>query len=178
MLLIGHNAGASGLSTFRCCWEIVGQVGNVGNLRPIVNRPLTLREDFFAGSHNEHVSALHVRRPEIASRVADAICRRDTDTGDYRLHAYVVMPNHVHILITPHVQVSRLMQSLKRLTARQGNRMLTLTGHPFWQDESCDRLVRSQMTAGLAASPEQFAWSSGMPIHNRPQLKCRNSSVS
>jgi hypothetical protein len=84
------------------------------------------------------------------------------------------MPSHVHILITPHVQV-RLMQSLKRLTARQGNRMLTLTGHPFWQDESCDRLVRSQTTAGLAASPEQFAWSSGMPIHHRPQLKCRNS---
>jgi hypothetical protein len=46
-------------------------------------------------------------------------------------------------------------QSLKRFTAREGNRMLGRTGQPFWQ-------------AGLAAKPEDFPWSSARPIHNRP----------
>jgi len=116
--------------------------------------------------------------------VADAIRCRDTATGHYRLHAYVVMPNHVHMLVTPRVPVSVLMQSLKRFTARQGNRMLARTGQPFWQDESYDRLVRGQteferiasyiemnpVTAGLVASSELFPWSSAGPIHNRPQV--------
>jgi putative transposase len=117
---------------------------------------------------------VYLRRPEIAAMVAEAIRYRDTATGHYRLDAYVVMPNHVHMLITSCVQVSLLMQSLKRFTARQGNRMLARTGEPFSQDESYDRLVRNQteferiaayietnpVTAGLVSSSEQFPWSS------------------
>ena len=67
--------------------------------------------------------------------VVEAIRYRQA-LGSYQLHAYVVMANHVHLLITPHVEVSSLMQSLKRFTAREGNRMLGHTGQPFWQDES------------------------------------------
>jgi hypothetical protein len=84
------------------------------------------------------------------------------------------MPNHVHLLMTPLVEVSKVMQSLKRFTAREGNRILSLTGQPFWQDESYDRLVRNQIefarrahyiemnpvNAGLASAPEDFRWSS------------------
>jgi REP element-mobilizing transposase RayT len=66
--------------------------------------------------------------------VVDAI--RYRDGGPYRLHNYVVMANHVHLLITPLLPVPRLMQSLKRFTAREGNRILGLAGRPFWQDES------------------------------------------
>ena len=76
------------------------------------------------------------------------------------------------------------MQSLKRFTAREGNRMLGLTGQPFWQDESYDRLVRNDteferivhyiernpVTAGLVGIPEEFPWSSARPIDNRPQV--------
>ena len=86
--------------------------------------------------------------------------------------------------MTPLVEVSKVMQSLKRFTAREGNRILGLTGRPFWQDESYDRLVRNQtefqriahyiemnpVKAGLAATPEEFAWSSARPIDNRPQV--------
>jgi REP element-mobilizing transposase RayT len=88
--------------------------------------------------------------------VMDAIYYRDQ--GSYRLHAFVVMPNHVHLLMTPREAVSQVMQSLKRFTAREGNRMLGLTGQPFWQDESDDRL-RNPVTAGLAATLEEFPWS-------------------
>jgi putative transposase len=82
------------------------------------------------------------------------------------------MANHVHLLITPHVPVSKLMQSLKRITAREGNRILGFTNRPFWQDESYDRVVRDEtefqsiaryirmnpVKAGMAATPEEFPW--------------------
>jgi REP element-mobilizing transposase RayT len=126
----------------------------------------------------------HLRHPETAGMVDSAIRYRDSATGHYRLHAYVVMPNHVHMLITPHIGISVLMQSLKRFTARQANRMLSRAGEPFWQEESYDRLVRNQMeferiasyiemnpvTAGLVATSELFPWSSARPILNRPRV--------
>jgi REP element-mobilizing transposase RayT len=116
---------------------------------------------------------LYLRQPEIAQMVVEALHYRK-DQAEYDLHNYVVMANHVHLLITPRVDVSRLMHSLKRFTAREGNRMLGLTGQPFWQHESYDRAVRSAdefrkiagyiemnpVNAGLVASPCEFAWSS------------------
>jgi REP element-mobilizing transposase RayT len=62
---------------------------------------------------------LYLRRREIASMIVQAI--RYRDPGHYLLHAFAVMPNHVHILITPKVPLSQLMQSLKRYTPREGN---------------------------------------------------------
>ena len=121
---------------------------------------------------------LHLRRPEIAKLVVETLWYHAERLEHYHLHGYVVMPNHVHLLITPHAPVSKLMQSLKRFTAREGNRILGFTGHPFWQDESYDRLVRdgrefqrivryietNPVSAGLVVMPEEFAWSSARPI--------------
>ncbi len=131
---------------------------------------------------NARTGPLYLRCPEIANMVVEAIHYRDQHLEHYHLHRYVVMRNHVHLLITPRVKVSRLMQSLKRFTAREGNRILGLTGQSFWQDESYDRLVRDEteferiasyiemipVNAGLATSPEEFPWSSARPIANRP----------
>jgi REP element-mobilizing transposase RayT len=108
----------------------------------------------------------------MAAMVVAALEYRDRRQFD--LHAYVVMPNHVHILITPHAPLSKLMQSLKRHTARDGNRMLGFSNQPFWQDESFDHLVRdleeferirryietNPVRAGLVCNPEEFRWSS------------------
>jgi putative DNA methylase len=130
---------------------------------------------------NAGIGPLYLRRPEIAQMVADAI--RYRDPGHYWLHSFAVMPNHVHLLITPRVPVSQVMHSLKRFTARRGNQILGLTGKPFWQDESYDRLVRTEqeferiityiemnpVKAGIVTAPEQFLWSSARPIFNRPQ---------
>ena len=122
---------------------------------------------------NPRSGPLHLRNTGIARIVVEAIMYREHH-GQYQLHSFVVMPNHVHLLVTPHAQVSKLMQSLKRHTAREGNQMLGLTGHRFWQEESYDRLVRDDrefnkiakyiemnpVNAGLAATPEDFPWSS------------------
>jgi REP element-mobilizing transposase RayT len=94
------------------------------------------------------------------------------------------MPNHVHLLMTPLADVSKTVQSLKRFTAKEANRILGLTGQPFWQDESYDRLVRNgtefqriknyiemnPVKCGLVSTPEEFLWSSARPIDNRPQI--------
>jgi putative transposase len=111
-------------------------------------------------------------QPEVAHIVVEAIEYRHP--MQYELHNYVVMPNHVHLLITPSIEVPRLTQSLKRHTARQANLVLGSMGKAFWQDESYDRLVRSRdefqrvawyidnnpVKAGLAPRPESFPWSS------------------
>jgi putative transposase len=116
----------------------------------------------------------HLRRTEIAQLLVDAMQYRQRDLQQFQLHAYVVMANHVHVLITPQVEVSEIMQSLKRFTARKANQILGLTGQPFWQDESYDRLVRDEsefrriadyiemnpVKAGLVTTPGAFRWSS------------------
>ncbi len=65
-------------------------------------------------------------------------------SGIYALHAYAVMPNHVHMLATPSVPLPKLTKSLKGITAKRAKTVLTLTGKPFWQEESYDHLVRDQ----------------------------------
>jgi len=114
---------------------------------------------------------LHLGRPEIAQLLVDAILYRQ---GHLQLHAYVIMANHVHVLITPRVDVSELMHSLKGFTARKANQILGLTGHPFWQEETYDHLVRDEtefrriadyiefnpVKAGLVTTREEFPWSS------------------
>jgi hypothetical protein len=75
---------------------------------------------------------LYLRRPEIAEMAVAAIRYRERERAQYDLLNYAVMANHVHLSIIPRVEVSGLMQSLKRFTAREGNRMLGLTGRPFW----------------------------------------------
>ena len=116
--------------------------------------------------------------------VVEALRYHEQTLQHYHLHSYVVMPNHVHVLITPRAPLPKVMQSLKRFTGLEGNRILGVTGQPFWQDESYDRLVRdggeferigryiesNPVRAGLAASPEEFLWSSARPIDNRPQV--------
>jgi putative transposase len=126
---------------------------------------------------------LHLRRPEFADMMIEAIRYREQE-GQFVLHAFVVMANHVHLLATPGVPVPKLTQSLKRFTAREGNRMLGVIGQPFWQDESYDRWVRNEreferianyiemnpVNAGLCTTPEDFPWSSAGRVNNPPQV--------
>jgi len=118
---------------------------------------------------------LYLRRPEIATLMVDALRYGEKQIFKYDLHAYVVMSNHVHLLITPREPLSKITHSLKRFTARKANELLGLTGQPFWQDESYDHLVRNAegferivhyiennpVRAGLAKNPADFLWSSG-----------------
>ena len=114
---------------------------------------------------------LFLRRPEIAERVVAGLLHGDCQLHRYQLHAFVVMPNHVHMLVTPSVVATRWLGPLKGFTSYQANELLGTHGRAFWQDESYDHLVRdgpeferirgyierNPVTAGLvAARPSGF----------------------
>ena len=70
-------------------------------------------------------------RPAVAQIIVEGIERGERELRHYDLHAFVVMPNHVHLLLTPCVDPSRFLQSLKGFTAREANKLLRRTGEPF-----------------------------------------------
>jgi len=76
--------------------------------------------------------------------IVDAIEYNANTLGHYVLHTFAVMPNHVHVPVTPAIGLPELTKSLKGITARRANAMLALTGKTFWQEESYDHLVRNQ----------------------------------
>ena len=110
----------------------------------------------------------------IADVVANAILIGDRERRFYRVSAWALMPNHVHLLILPFVPIPALMRWLKGSTARSANRILSRTGKPFWQGESWDHYLRSSaqidrtkayieqnpVSAGLVTSAECWRWSS------------------
>ncbi|GAB3691325.1 transposase [Spirosoma flavus] len=65
----------------------------------------------------------------------------------YNLHAFCIMPNHVHLLLTvleDALPFFTILQRLKRHSAVRANRILNRTGQPFWQPESYDHIVRNK----------------------------------
>ena len=61
----------------------------------------------------------------------------------YELGDLVVMPNHVHVLLTPLVgfELEDILRSQKRHGAKECNRLLSLSG-PLWLKHSYDHIVR------------------------------------
>ena len=114
--------------------------------------------------------------PEIAD-YAEYPIERGAELGRYVLHAYVIMPNHVHVLLEPRVPLAKITNVMKGVAARDANATLGRTGKPFWQDECFDHWVRNPaelerirqyiewnpVQAGLAARPEDWPWSSATP---------------
>lgn len=96
----------------------------------------------------------------------------------FRLHAAVVMPDHVHaILLAMRYDggklwsIPQMMQNVKSVSAHRINELLGRSG-PVWQRECFDRIVRSQESfrekhaylvenprvAGLVEDPLQYRW--------------------
>ncbi|MBI5093646.1 MAG: transposase [Candidatus Hydrogenedentes bacterium] len=77
----------------------------------------------------------------VATMVRDALHFFDGDR--YRLLAWCIMPNHIHLLFSahPHHKLEDIMHSLKSYTAHKANALLKRKG-AFWQRESYDHLVR------------------------------------
>jgi REP element-mobilizing transposase RayT len=82
-----------------------------------------------------------LRDPRVAKMVQNSLLF--FDGSRYRLASWVVMPNHVHMLLTPceNQDLSAILQSLKSYTANKANKLTGRTGQ-FWQPESFDRWIR------------------------------------
>ena len=147
------------------------------------HRNLTSGEEFAAMDKlldKASTGPKHLSNPEVANIVMQSLYFGET-LDHYKLHAFAVMSNHVHVLITPLIPLPKLMQSLKGFSARRANLLLGLTG-AFWQKESYDHLVRNDtefirikryiennpVRAGLASTPEAFLWSSAGAVLGPP----------
>lgn len=117
--------------------------------------------------------------PECVRRIVLDCCLHDHESK-YDLHAALVMPDHVHIILTPLVSQARqevhslaeIMNAIKGASAHRINRELKRTGKA-WQTESFDRVLRSSekldekiryildnpVRKGLVSKPLDYRWS-------------------
>lgn len=84
-----------------------------------------------------------LRNEQASAIVANAL--KFFNSERYHLGEWVVMPNHVHVLVTPinGYPLSRILHSWKSYTANRINKLLHLQG-TFWQDESYDHIIRNR----------------------------------
>ena len=108
---------------------------------------------------------------ENARIVGDAL--RFFDGERYSLGDFVVMPNHLHALVTPAAghELSRILQSWKRFSAVEINRRIARTGS-LWQAESFNHIVRSEEHLGrfrryIAENPVKAKLRAGEFLHWR-----------
>jgi len=114
----------------------------------------------------------HLKRADVA-RVVEGALRFFNGTR-YDLEAWILMPNHVHVLFTQRdVSLSLITGSWKSYTAKQANQILGRSGQ-FWAEDYWDTYMRDDehelrtrhyiednpVKAHLAFDPHQWPWGS------------------
>ena len=111
--------------------------------------------------------------PEVANEVEQSLLF--FDGARYRLHAWCLMPNHVHVIATPLGEwtLSTILHSWKSFTAKKVNSLRAMEG-TLWAPEYFDRAIRDEthysnaleyvamnpVMAGLCRQPEDWRFSS------------------
>ena len=114
----------------------------------------------------------HLRQADIAGLVEKTLLFRNH--GDYELHSWVLMPNHLHVLFTVRdVPMSRTIENWKKFTAHEANKLLQRRGK-FWADDYFDIYMRDDahtlktrryiennpVKALFVREPDEWPWSS------------------
>jgi len=126
-----------------------------------------------------------------SERMAELFCRtlfRYRDDGKLQLHAFVVMPNHIHLLLTvpSDLTLERVMQFIKGGFSFEAGKLFGIRG-PIWQKSFVDRRVRglveytkfidyihqNPVRAGLVQTAEEFGYSSANPGFRLDELPRR-----
>jgi len=125
-----------------------------------------------------------------SDRIAELFCKvlfEYRDAGKFHLHAFAVMPNHVHLLITvpEGMTLERVMQLIKGGFSYQAGKLFGLRS-AIWQKSFVDRRVRdlreyenfheyihqNPVKSGLADAPPEYPYSSansGFRLDELPQ---------
>jgi len=121
-----------------------------------------------------------LQHPEVARAILDVL--EDQHAKRYKLIAWCIMPNQLHVLIEPCCPLARIVQDWKAITTRwalQHNKRLGLKlKKGLWMKRYQDRFIRdkthltevthklheSPVIAGLCERPEEWRWSSA---HNK-----------
>ena len=141
---------------------------------------MSRRERLFAKGMALHVTQRGNNRTTTFLKPSDYeiflfFLRLTTTRYALRLHAYALMSNHFHLMVTPESpeQLSRAMQSLGRRYVRFFNeryertgtlwegryRTALITNERYWL--ACMRYVEmNPVRGGIVASPELYRWSS------------------
>jgi REP element-mobilizing transposase RayT len=127
--------------------------------------------------HKSQSGPLWLKDEKIAEIVAYSIRYHDGKWFD--VVAYRIMPNHVHLVLTPYelsetadYSLTKIMHNIKRNSANHANKVLGRTGS-FWQHENYDHFVRDQadlerivkyvlynpVEAGLVKEQKDWKWS-------------------
>jgi putative transposase len=122
------------------------------------------------------VTTITIQRLPIFRRESTAKLLIDTlahyrDAGRFRLHEFVVMPDHFHALITPaeHISLERAMQLIKggfsyRLNKKGHIWQPSFTNHRIRDEEDYeqhrDYIWMNPVRAHLASQPEDYPYSS------------------
>ncbi|HRH46578.1 MAG TPA: transposase, partial [Pyrinomonadaceae bacterium] len=115
-----------------------------------------------------------LKNKKIASVVQETLLKFDGEK--YKLIGWVIMPNHVHLLIKVLAEnsLSVIMHSIKSFTAHEANKILNKKGR-FWSKEYFDRFIRDEkhffqtvryiemnpVKAKLCQEPSDWKFSSG-----------------
>jgi REP element-mobilizing transposase RayT len=148
------------------CWEKELSASSTTGADTILRRRIDRYLDQGYGG-----CALKERR--IATVVQDSLLYFDSQR--YRLSSWIVMPNHVHMILTPKPEwsLSEIMKSFKSYTSHEANKILRQHGK-FWMEDYFDRYVRNQrhfasaiayvennpVKARLCKHPEDWPYSS------------------
>ena len=114
-----------------------------------------------------------LRQADVASLVCNSL--QFHHSSKYDLDSWVIMPNHVHVLLTPLAgfHLDQVEHSIKSYTANEANKVLKRNGQ-FWAVECFDRYIRDRrhfdavvryiennpVKAGLCGMPEDWPFSS------------------
>lgn len=101
-----------------------------------------------------------------------SLLREQAADGDMRIHAYCLLPNQVHLVVTPRAETLRMVGEANRRYAAQINRKMGWTGHlwagrfasqPMDEQGAYDAVAALEVApvrAGVCAQPAQYRWSS------------------
>lgn len=158
--LPGSKTGRTGAS------PVMGQMGggrgaNVGSK---AGREVAEYAARFPRRMEEWLDADHgecILRGEASRRCMDGVLGRSEVDGRCRLHAYVVMPNHVHVLceLPDRAGLPALLQEWKGVSAHLLNRLPGRQG-AVWQGEYHDRLIRNGEHCRRAVGSIRKNWES------------------
>ena len=119
----------------------------------------------------------HILQSEVMAGLLVDVLLHYRDPANYLLHAFVIMPNHFHLLITPgRVSLERGLQLIKGGFSYRAKKELGFSGE-IWQTSFYDHRVRdaaeyqkireyihrNPVRRGLVNSAELFAYSSAHP---------------
>jgi len=131
-----------------------------------------------------------LRDPRVAAILRDTILNEHGKSC--RVDAWVIMPNHGHLLMRPNVDasLSTIVKSIKSVSSHKINKLLGRTG-PVWQPDYFDRYIRdadhyakalsyiekNPVKAGLCSEPWEWEFSSAYETPDGPRTPPSASPV-